>query len=73
MWNSPASPTQRVNGSHALVSRKGVSSRSYVGCIKNLEISRSTFDLLRNSYGVRKGCALEVGTRHGHGGLDGFP
>ncbi|XP_062932695.1 laminin subunit alpha-1 [Cynocephalus volans] len=39
--------------------RKGVSSKSYVGCIKNLEISRSTFDLLRNSYGVRKGCILE--------------
>nr|XP_020733720.1 laminin subunit alpha-1 [Odocoileus virginianus texanus] len=39
--------------------RKGVSSKSYVGCIKNLEISRSTFDLLRNSYGVRKGCVLE--------------
>uniref|UniRef100_A0A8B9DK31 Laminin subunit alpha-1 n=1 Tax=Anser cygnoides TaxID=8845 RepID=A0A8B9DK31_ANSCY len=34
-------------------------SRTYVGCIKNLEISRSTFDLLRNSYGVRKGCVLE--------------
>lgn len=31
----------------------------YVGCIKNLEISRSTFDLHRNSYGVRKGCVLE--------------
>uniref|UniRef100_A0A4W2BS50 Basement membrane-specific heparan sulfate proteoglycan core protein n=1 Tax=Bos indicus x Bos taurus TaxID=30522 RepID=A0A4W2BS50_BOBOX len=41
------------------VVRKGVSSKSYVGCIKNLEISRSTFDLLRNSYGVRKGCILE--------------
>ncbi|KAL1287376.1 LAMA1 [Ovibos moschatus] len=41
------------------VVRKGVSSKSYVGCIKNLEISRSTFDLLRNSYGVRKGCTLE--------------
>ncbi|XP_037662104.1 laminin subunit alpha-1 isoform X2 [Choloepus didactylus] len=39
--------------------RKGLTSRSYVGCIKNLEISRSTFDLLRNSYGVRKGCVLE--------------
>ncbi|XP_045637894.1 laminin subunit alpha-1 isoform X1 [Ursus americanus] len=39
--------------------RKGVTSKSYVGCIKNLEISRSTFDLLRNSYGVRKGCILE--------------
>ncbi|XP_007947206.1 laminin subunit alpha-1 [Orycteropus afer afer] len=39
--------------------RKGLTSRSYVGCIKNLEISRSTFDLLRNSYGVRKGCMLE--------------
>ncbi|NIG61179.1 laminin subunit alpha-1 [Pontoporia blainvillei] len=33
------------------VVRKGVTSKSYVGCIKNLEISRSTFDLLRNSYG----------------------
>ncbi|XP_052049480.1 laminin subunit alpha-1 [Apodemus sylvaticus] len=44
---------------HSKALRKGVSSRSYVGCIKNLEISRSTFDLLRNSYGVRKGCALE--------------
>uniref|UniRef100_H0XIM4 Laminin G domain-containing protein n=2 Tax=Otolemur garnettii TaxID=30611 RepID=H0XIM4_OTOGA len=39
--------------------RKGITSKSYVGCIKNLEISRSTFDLLRNSYGVRKGCMLE--------------
>ncbi|XP_074843522.1 laminin subunit alpha-1 isoform X4 [Carettochelys insculpta] len=39
--------------------RKGLSSRTYVGCIKNLEISRSTFDLLKNSYGVRKGCILE--------------
>ncbi|KAJ7400530.1 hypothetical protein BTVI_104660 [Pitangus sulphuratus] len=39
--------------------RKGLTSRMYVGCIKNLEISRSTFDLLRNSYGVRKGCVLE--------------
>ncbi|ERE84378.1 laminin subunit alpha-1 [Cricetulus griseus] len=44
---------------HSVSVRKGVSSRSYVGCIKNLEISRSTFDLLRNSYGVKKGCALE--------------
>uniref|UniRef100_A0A8C9AUH6 Laminin subunit alpha-2 n=1 Tax=Prolemur simus TaxID=1328070 RepID=A0A8C9AUH6_PROSS len=41
------------------VVRKGITSKSYVGCIKNLEISRSTFDLLRNSYGVRKGCTLE--------------
>ncbi|KAM7125254.1 laminin subunit alpha-1 isoform 2-T3 [Molossus nigricans] len=41
------------------VARKGITSKSYVGCIKNLEISRSTFDLLRNSYGVRKGCILE--------------
>uniref|UniRef100_A0A8C6Y3U8 Laminin subunit alpha-1 n=1 Tax=Naja naja TaxID=35670 RepID=A0A8C6Y3U8_NAJNA len=35
--------------------RKGVHSRTFVGCMKNLEISRSTFDLLKNSYGVRKG------------------
>ncbi|XP_060056690.1 laminin subunit alpha-1 [Erinaceus europaeus] len=39
--------------------RKGITSKSYVGCIKNLEIFRSTFDLLRTSYGVRKGCVLE--------------
>ncbi|XP_058033280.1 laminin subunit alpha-1 [Ahaetulla prasina] len=39
--------------------RKGVQSRTFVGCMKNLEISRSTFDLLKNSYGVRKGCILE--------------
>ncbi|XP_053570910.1 laminin subunit alpha-1 [Bombina bombina] len=39
--------------------RKQLSSRSYVGCIKNLEISRSNFDLLRNAYGVQKGCILE--------------
>ncbi|KAG8133482.1 hypothetical protein E2320_011294 [Naja naja] len=30
--------------------RKGVHSRTFVGCMKNLEISRSTFDLLKNSY-----------------------
>ncbi|XP_013373113.1 PREDICTED: laminin subunit alpha-1 [Chinchilla lanigera] len=41
------------------IPRKGITSKSYVGCIKNLEISRSTFDLLRNSYGVGKGCVLE--------------
>ncbi|XP_026264666.2 laminin subunit alpha-1 [Urocitellus parryii] len=41
------------------VVRKGITSKSYMGCIRNLEISRSTFDLLRNSYGVRKGCRLE--------------
>ncbi|XP_072008302.1 laminin subunit alpha-1 [Engystomops pustulosus] len=39
--------------------RRQLSSRSYVGCIRNLEISRSNFDLLRNAYGVRKGCKLE--------------
>ncbi|XP_054980794.1 laminin subunit alpha-1 [Sorex araneus] len=39
--------------------RSGIISKNYVGCIRNLEISRSTFDLLRNSYGVRKGCVLE--------------
>ncbi|XP_068093303.1 laminin subunit alpha-1 [Hyperolius riggenbachi] len=41
------------------VVRKALSSRSYVGCIRNLEIFRSNFDLLRNAYGVRKGCKLE--------------
>ncbi|KAM9308338.1 laminin subunit alpha-1 [Gastrophryne carolinensis] len=39
--------------------RRQLSSRTYVGCIKNLEILRSNFDLLRDAYGVRKGCKLE--------------
>lgn len=74
MWDCQASLTKHMTGSYVLASRKGVSSRNYVGCIKNLEISRSTFDLLRNSYGVRKGCALEVGSKRCRGGLnDGFP
>lgn len=41
------------------VVRRQLVSRTYVGCIRNLEISRSNFDLLRNAYGVRKGCKLE--------------
>lgn len=42
-------------------------SRSYVGCIKNVEIARSNFDLLRDAFGVRKGCVLEVNTlTHAH-------
>ncbi|CAB1439667.1 unnamed protein product [Pleuronectes platessa] len=40
--------------------RRQVVSRSYVGCIKNVEIARSNFDLLRDAYGVRKGCVLEA-------------
>uniref|UniRef100_A0A4W6ED91 Laminin subunit alpha-1 n=1 Tax=Lates calcarifer TaxID=8187 RepID=A0A4W6ED91_LATCA len=40
--------------------RRQVVSRSYVGCIKNVEIARSNFDLLRDAYGVRKGCVLKV-------------
>ncbi|XP_029282402.1 laminin subunit alpha-1-like, partial [Cottoperca gobio] len=40
--------------------RRHVVSRSYVGCIKNVEIARSNFDLLRDAYGVRKGCVLEA-------------
>lgn len=43
-----------------LVGRRQVVSRSYVGCIKNVEIARSNFDLLRDAFGVRKGCVLEV-------------
>ena len=43
-----------------MVSRRQVVSRSYVGCIKNVEIARSNFDLLRDAFGVRKGCILEV-------------
>uniref|UniRef100_A0A8D3CEN7 Laminin, alpha 1 n=1 Tax=Scophthalmus maximus TaxID=52904 RepID=A0A8D3CEN7_SCOMX len=40
--------------------RRQVVSRSYVGCIKNVEIARSNFDLLRDAYGVRKGCVLKA-------------
>lgn len=40
--------------------RRQVVSRSYFGCIKNVEIARTNFDLLRDAYGVRKGCVLEV-------------
>lgn len=43
-----------------LAARRQVVSRSYVGCIKNVEIARSNFDLLRDAFGVRKGCVLEV-------------
>nr|XP_057915603.1 laminin subunit alpha-1 isoform X1 [Doryrhamphus excisus] len=40
--------------------RRQVVSRSYVGCIKNVEIARLNFDLLRDAYGVRKGCVVEA-------------
>ncbi|TNM96650.1 hypothetical protein fugu_016311 [Takifugu bimaculatus] len=40
--------------------RRQVVSRAYVGCIKNVEIARSNFDLLRDAFGVRKGCVLEA-------------
>lgn len=43
-----------------VVARQQVVPRSYVGCIKNVEIARSNFDLLRDAYGVRKGCVLKV-------------
>ncbi|KAJ8374971.1 hypothetical protein SKAU_G00055510 [Synaphobranchus kaupii] len=39
--------------------RRQVVARSYVGCIKNMEIARTNFDLLRDAYGVRKGCVLQ--------------
>ncbi|XP_030623498.1 laminin subunit alpha-1 [Chanos chanos] len=39
--------------------RRQVVARSYVGCIKSVEIARTNFDLLRESYGVKKGCVLE--------------
>ncbi|XP_033856869.3 laminin subunit alpha-1-like [Acipenser ruthenus] len=39
--------------------RRQLVTRSYVGCIRNLEIARSNFDLLKESYGVKKGCVLE--------------
>ncbi|XP_061568927.1 laminin subunit alpha-1 [Cololabis saira] len=40
--------------------RRQVVFRSYMGCIKNVEIARSNFDLLRDAYGVRKGCILKA-------------
>ncbi|XP_058485060.1 laminin subunit alpha-1 isoform X1 [Solea solea] len=40
--------------------RRQVVSRSYVGCIKNVEIARSNFDLLRGAFGVRKGCVVKA-------------
>ncbi|XP_014912106.1 laminin subunit alpha-1 isoform X1 [Poecilia latipinna] len=40
--------------------RRQVVSRAYVGCIKNMEIARSNFDLLKNAFGVRKGCILKA-------------
>ncbi|XP_072306440.1 laminin subunit alpha-1 [Eucyclogobius newberryi] len=40
--------------------RRQVVSRSYMGCIKNVEIARTNFDLLRDAFGVRKGCTLEA-------------
>ncbi|KAF4087881.1 hypothetical protein AMELA_G00076420 [Ameiurus melas] len=39
--------------------RRQVIARSYVGCIKNVEIARTNFDLLRDAYGVKKGCILK--------------
>ncbi|KAJ8277568.1 hypothetical protein GJAV_G00076760 [Gymnothorax javanicus] len=39
--------------------RRQVVARSYVGCIKNMEIARTNFDLLMDAYGVRKGCVLQ--------------
>ncbi|KAM4543486.1 laminin subunit alpha-1 [Fundulus diaphanus] len=40
--------------------RRQVVSRAYVGCIKNVEIARSNFDLLQDAHGVRKGCVLKA-------------
>ncbi|PWA15691.1 hypothetical protein CCH79_00019580 [Gambusia affinis] len=40
--------------------RRQVVSRAYVGCIKNVEIARSNFDLLKDAFGVRKGCVLKA-------------
>ncbi|XP_055037654.2 laminin subunit alpha-1 [Misgurnus anguillicaudatus] len=40
--------------------RREVVARSFVGCMKNVEIARTNFDLLRESYGgVKKGCVLK--------------
>uniref|UniRef100_A0A4W4DP19 Laminin, alpha 1 n=1 Tax=Electrophorus electricus TaxID=8005 RepID=A0A4W4DP19_ELEEL len=39
--------------------RRQVVARSYVGCIKNVEVARTNFDLLREAYGVKKGCILK--------------
>ncbi|XP_054882520.1 laminin subunit alpha-1-like isoform X2 [Poeciliopsis prolifica] len=40
--------------------RRQVTSRAYAGCIKNVEIARSNFDLLKDAFGVRKGCVLKA-------------
>lgn len=40
--------------------RRQVVARSYVGCVKNVEIARTNFDLLKEAYGVKKGCILKV-------------
>ncbi|XP_062847310.1 laminin subunit alpha-1 [Trichomycterus rosablanca] len=40
--------------------RRQVVARSYVGCIKNVEIARTNFDLLIEAYGVKKGCILKA-------------
>uniref|UniRef100_A0AAY4A6X9 Laminin subunit alpha-1 n=1 Tax=Denticeps clupeoides TaxID=299321 RepID=A0AAY4A6X9_9TELE len=39
--------------------RRQVVAHSFVGCIKNMEIARTNFDLLRDSYGVKKGCVVK--------------
>ncbi|XDV48183.1 hypothetical protein PO909_017644 [Leuciscus waleckii] len=39
--------------------RRQVVARSFVGCMKNVEIARTNFDLLREAYGVKKGCVLK--------------
>uniref|UniRef100_A0AAY4A9F9 Laminin subunit alpha 1 n=1 Tax=Denticeps clupeoides TaxID=299321 RepID=A0AAY4A9F9_9TELE len=40
--------------------RRQVVAHSFVGCIKNMEIARTNFDLLRDSYGVKKGCVVKL-------------
>uniref|UniRef100_A0A3P8WGE8 Laminin subunit alpha-1 n=1 Tax=Cynoglossus semilaevis TaxID=244447 RepID=A0A3P8WGE8_CYNSE len=55
--------------------RRQLVSRSFVGCIKNVEISRSNFDLLRDAYGVRKGCVVKAvrSVSHLNGGFVQIP
>lgn len=50
----------KINFSLSHSFRRQVVARSYVGCIKNVEIARTNFDLLKEAYGVKKGCILKV-------------
>ncbi|XP_036374630.1 laminin subunit alpha-1-like, partial [Megalops cyprinoides] len=41
------------------LTRRRVAARSYIGCLKNVEITHKSVDLMNDAYGVRTGCVLE--------------